>query len=330
MKGMLKTAAILMAVAIVAGISARSAGAQADPEVLQLRPNFYMIAGAGANIAVQIGPDGVVVVDTGTADQADAVVAAIRKLSPEPIRYIIDTSARPDHAGGNEKIAKAGETLFYATQQNLAMTNGGAAAILAHENVLSRVSTPGRGGATPMPVAAWPTEAFHERLRHMYFNGEGIELLYQPAAITDGDSMVFFRKSDVVVAGGVLDMTRFPMIDLAEGGSIQGEIDALNKLVELAIPSTPMDWREDGTLVVAGHGRICDQADVVEYRDMVTIVRDRIRELIKEGKSLEQVKEASPTAGYTKRYGADGGPWTTNMFVEAVYKSLTQTQGKNQ
>ena len=158
----------------------------------------------------------------------------------------------------------------------------------------------------------------------MYINGEGIEVLHQPAAHTDGDSVVFFRRSDVVVAGDVIDTTRFPVIDVARGGSIQGEIDALNRIVDLAIPSIPFDWRDEGTLVIPGHGRLFDQLDVVEYRDMVVIIRDRIRAMLKQGKSLEQVKAASPTQGYTRRYGADSGPWTTSMFVEAIYTSLTR------
>jgi cyclase len=162
----------------------------------------------------------------------------------------------------------------------------------------------------------------------MYLNDEGIEVLHQPAAHTDGDSIVFFRRSDVVVAGDILDTTRFPLIDVARGGSIQGEIDALNRLVELAIPSVPLVSREAGTLVIPGHGRVCDQLDVVEYRDMVTIIRDRIRDLIREEKTLEQIQATAPTRGYTRRYGSDSGPWTTKMFVEAVYRSLTRESAR--
>ena len=294
-------------------------------EVLQVRPNFYMIAGAGANIGVQVGPDGVIVVDAGSAAKADAVVAAIKTLSDRPIRYVIDTSAGLDHVGGNEKLSKAGQTLFN-TENNplrLAMTNDGAATIISTEKVLLRMSAPS-AGMPPFPTAALSTEPFFERRRAMYFNGEGIEILHQPAAHSDGDAMVFFRRSDVVVAGEILDTTRFPAIDLAQGGSVQGEIDALNRLMELAIPSVPFDWRDDGTVVIPARGRICDQIDVADYRDMVTIVRDRIRQLVNEGKTLAQVQAASPTLGFTKRYGADSGPWTTKMFVEAVFKSLTQ------
>jgi cyclase len=295
-----------------------------DLEVIQLRPSFFMIAGAGGNIGVQVGPDGVVVVDAGSPGRTDAVAAAIKRRSDRPIRYVIDTSADPDHVGGNEQLSKAGETLFNLNSPTAtAMTNGGAATILAAEKVLSRMSAP-TGQSSAFPTAAWPTETFYQPRRYMYFNGEGIEVLHQPSAHTDGDSVVFFRRSDVVVAGDVLDTRRFPAIDIARGGGIQGEIDALNRLVDLAIPSIPFDWRDEGTYVIPGHGRLCDQLDVAEYRDMVVIIRDRVRALLKQGKTLEQVKSASPTQGYNRRYGADSGPWTTSMFVEAVYKSLAR------
>jgi glyoxylase-like metal-dependent hydrolase (beta-lactamase superfamily II) len=303
--------------------------AASELEVLQLRPNFFLIAGAGGNISVQTGEDGVVVVDAGTASSAEAVVAAIKKLTPRPIRYVIDTSADPDHVGGNETLSKAGQTLFTAPG-SIGVTGdflGGVASILSAEQVLQRMSaTVGQapGQASLFPTKAWPTETFDYGRKYMYLNGEGIEVLHQPAAHTDGDSVVFFRRSDVVVAGDILDTTRFPVIDVTHGGSIAGEIAALNQLVRLAIPSVPIVSREAGTLVVAGHGRVCDQLDVVEYRDMVTIVSDRVRDLIKAGRTLEQVQAASPARGYTRRYASDSGTWTTRQFVEAVYRSLTQ------
>lgn len=320
---------LALAAAVLACVSvprAQQAGAPAgDLEVLELRPNFFMIAGAGGNISVQIGEDGVVVVDAGAAASANAVVAAIKKLTPRPIRYIIDTSADPDHVGGNETLSKAGQTLFTAPG-SIGVTGdflGGVASILSFQEVLERMTAPA-GRPAPFPVGATPTETFDFPRKYMYLNGEGIEVLHQPAAHTDGDVFVFFRRSDVVVAGDVLDTTRFPMIDLARGGTINGEIAALNRLVDLAIPSVPIVSREAGTLIVPGHGRICDQTDVVEYRDMVTIVRDRVRDGIKAGMTLEQIKASSPARGYTRRYGSDSGPWTTTNFVEAVYKSLVQ------
>ena len=286
------------------------AAAPDNLEVLRLRDNFYLIAGAGGHISVQVGDDGVVVVDAGVAARADEVVATIKKITPRPIRYVINTSADADHVGGNEALSKAGQTLF---------TSGdflrGAASILAAEKVLLRMSAP-TGQTSPFPADAMPTETFDYPRKYMYLNGEGIEVLHQPAAHTDGDALVFFRRSDVVVAGDIFDTTRFPIIDVARGGTIDGEIAALNRIVELAIPSVPIVSREAGTIVIPGHGHVCDQFDVVEYRDMVTIIRDRVRDLKNAGMTLDQVKAASPARGYTRRYGSDSG------FVEAVYRSL--------
>ena len=276
-----------------------------DIEVIRVQPNFYMLAGAGGNIAVQIGPDGVLLVDTGSARMTDRVTAEIRKLTSEPIRFIINSSADADHVGGNEKLAKTAE----------------GAVIIGTENVLTRMSAP-TGKQAAYPLAAWPTETFFQKQKPMYFNREGIQIMSH-AAHSDGDSVVFFRRSDVIVAGEIFDTTHFPVIDVEKGGGIQQEIDALNQIVELAIPSIPMMWQEGGTYVIPGHGWLADQADVVEYRDMVTIIRDVIADMIAKGMTLEQVQAANPTKGYRKQYGSDSGPWTTNMFVEAIYKSLT-------
>jgi cyclase len=289
-----------------------------DLEVLQVRPNFYMIAGAGGNVGVQVGTDGVVVVDSGSAPKVDAILAAIKKVTGQPIRYIINTGPDADHVGGNAVIAKAGQTLF--TQGGGVGIGadflGGGASILSAEKVLARMSS--------APSAAWPTETFNQPRKYLYLNGEGIEIFHQPAAHTDGDAIVFFRRSDVIVAGEVLDTTRFPVIDAAKGGSIQGEIAALQKLVDTAIPSVPIVSREEGTLIIPGHGRICDQLDVVEYRDMVAIIRDRVRDLMKQNLTLEQIQAAAPARGYARRYGADTGPWTTRDFVAAIYRTMNQ------
>ncbi|MGA2881942.1 MAG: MBL fold metallo-hydrolase [Bryobacteraceae bacterium] len=316
-------AIVAAALVAVTGLLAQQPAPGTNLEVLQLRPNFYMIAGAGGNVGFQVGVDGVVVVDAGSVSSAEAVIAAIKKITPQPIRYLINTSADPDHVGGNLKVAKAGQTLFTGNGGAGLATNflGGGASILSAEQVLTRMSGPS-GQPSPYPVDAWPTETFNQPRKYMYLNGEGIEVFHQPAAHTDGDAIVFFRRSDVVMAGDVFDTRRFPVIDVAKGGTIQGEIAALQKLVDTAIPSVPIVSREEGTLVVPGHGRLCDQLDVVDYRDMVTIIRDRIRDLMKQGLTLEQVKAASPARGYTRRYGSDTGSWTTNDFVEAIYRTM--------
>jgi cyclase len=301
----------------------------AEPEsggldVVQVRPNFYMIAGAGGNISVQIGQDGVVLVDAGTEAAADKVVAAIRKLTPLPTRYVIDTGADADHVSGNGRLAKAGQTIFVNALGNAnfanAMTNGGGASIMAHNSVLARMSAP-TGKASAFPVETWPTEAFFPKRWYLRMNDEGIEVLYQPAAHSDADSFVFFRKSDVVAAGDILDTTRFPVIDLAKGGSVQGEIDALNRLIALAIPPGPFIYEGVGTYVIPGHGRPCEQLDVVDYRDMVVEVRDVVADMIKQGMTLDQIKAAHPARPYETEYGTQEG--STSSFVESVYKSLT-------
>jgi glyoxylase-like metal-dependent hydrolase (beta-lactamase superfamily II) len=282
-----------------------------------------MIAGAGANIGVQVGEDGVVVVDAGSGASASAVVAAITRISPQPIRYVINTGPDADHVGGNDVLSKAGNQFYPGTRAagNRPDVLRSVAAILATEGVLRHMtvaSDPAR------PLVGLPTESFHHAKKFLYLNGEAIEVLHQPAAHTDSDVFVFFRRSDVVVAGDVLDTRRFPVIDIARGGSIDGLIAALNRLSEIAVASVPIVSREAGTIVIPGHGRLYDQYDVIEYRDMITIIRDRVREMMNAGRSLEQVKAARPAMGYEGRYGNAGGDWTTEMFVEAIYRSLEE------
>ena len=318
---------VAAALGLVASSVVSSPAAEPDNgglDVVRVRPNFYMIAGAGGNIGVQIGSDGVVLVDAGSAAASDQVLAAIQKLTALPIRYIINTGAEADHVGGNAKLAKAGYTIFTNALGNAgtanAMTNGGAASIMSHDSVLRRMSAP-TGKVSAYPVEAWPTEAFFQQRKYLRMNGEGIEVLHQLAAHSDADSFVFFRASDVVAAGDVLNTTQFPVIDVANGGSIQGEVDALNRLIALAIPAVPFVYQGVGTYVIPGHGRLCEQQDVVDYRDMVVIVRDVVADLIKQGKTLEQIQAASPAKPFETQYGSQ--PGTTNAFVEAIYKGLT-------
>lgn len=306
----------------LAGTWFGSAAAQEDGalDVVKVRKNFYMIAGAGGNIGAQIGSDGIVLVHAGTLQAFGKVLAALKTLTDLPIRYIINADGGPDFVGGNEKLAKAGFTIFTNALGNGgfvgAMTNGAAAAVLAHESVLSRMTKDN------YPAAAAPTEAFYTARKPLRMNDEGIEVLYQPKAHSDADSFVLFRGSDVVVTGDVMDTTRFPVIDLAHGGSIQGEIDALNRLIDLTIAPTPFIYKDVGTYVVPGHGRLCEQMEVVEYRDMVVTVRDAVADLIAQKKTLEQIKAARPALAYETRYGAKTGTWTTDMFIEAIYNSL--------
>jgi glyoxylase-like metal-dependent hydrolase (beta-lactamase superfamily II) len=238
---------------------------------------------------------------------------------PKPVRYIVNTSAAPEHVGANERIASAG--FFPRTQAfGAAVTSvGRAAVILAHENVLNRMST----GDRPAPVAAQPTDAYFDAFHKLpaFFNGEAIILYHTPAANTDGDSLVYFRRSEVIAAGSIFSTVSYPLIDTAKGGTIQGVIGGLNQILDLAVS----EYRsQGGTWVIPGRGRVSDTADVASYRNMVTIVRDRIQDMKRRGLTLEQVKAARPTMDFDGRYGSTTGAWTTDMFVEAVYRTLQE------
>ena len=282
--------------------------------VLPVQNDVYMLVGAGGNIAVQAGKDGVVVVNAGDGKLTDKVLAAVKTISSKPIRYVVDTSADASYTGGNEAVAKAGTTI---TGGNVASGNANwPATIVAHENVTSRMSAmQGKPGA--LPAAAWPEDVYFGEQKDMFVNGEPVQLFSQPAAHSDGDSLVFFRRSDVVVAGDLFSPDRYPAIDVANGGGINGVVDALNHILDLTVPA---EKQEGGTYVIPGHGRLCDEADVLEYRDMVTIVRERIQDMIKRGMTLEQVKAAKPTRDYDPLYGSTAV--TPDQFVEAAYRSL--------
>lgn len=319
-----------VAIAWAAGGWMASVAAQQQAEgveVVRIRPDVYVIGGAGGNIVAQVGPLGVVLVDSGSTEMADRVLAAIREITPLPIRYIINTSADADHVGGNEKLAKSGLSILAgavaagAGLNDDLITNDGGASILAHENVLTRMSAP-TGEQPPFAFPLWPTKTFAYRMYAMYLNGEGIQVIHQPNAHTDGDTVVFFRRGDVIATGDIIDTTRFPFIDVARGGTLQGEIDALNRLMDMSIHNLPIQWFPDRTLLVPGHGHVYDKLDLLEYRDAITVVRDRIQHLIDEGKTLQEVKAANPTLGYRSQYGTDSGPWTTDMFVEVAFNEL--------
>jgi cyclase len=283
-------------------------GRSGDINVFHVQGNVDLLVGAGGNILVQTGDEGVLVVDTGLAMYADKVLATIRTLSNKPIRYVVNTHFHADHTGGNEVIGKAGST-----------TQGNPTPIIAHENVLTRMSAP-VGERTLAPTAAWPTDSYVTPSKDFFFNGEPIMLFHDAAAHTDGDSIVLFRRSDVLVAGDIFVTTNYPVIDLANGGGVQGVIDGLNRLLDLAVPQHE---QEGGTYVVPGHGRVADEADVLEYRDMVTIVRDRVQDMIDRRLTVDQIKAARPTLDYDLHYGSTSGPWTTAMFIEAIYKDLS-------
>jgi cyclase len=347
-------ATIALAVAVVAPTGrAQPPARSADSpiEILPVHGSIFMLAGAGGNITVSVGKDGVLLVDTGLANLSDKVLDAVRQLQrqiqakeppfdmrwgaetrgtlqnslnplapPKPIRYIVNTHFHPDHVGGNERLAKAGRTFTGGNVAGDIADAGQGAAIFAYENTLNHLSAP-TGTQAPTPEAAWPTDTFHQesmKLSH-FFNGDGIQIVHTPGAHTDGDVFVYFRGSDVIATGDLFQMTTYPIIDVEHGGGINGIIDGVNRMLDFVIPEFRM---EGGTMVVPGHGRLSDGADLAYYRDMLTIIRDRARALITQGKTLEQVKAARITADYDPRWGVNNTLWSTDRFVDAVYKTL--------
>jgi glyoxylase-like metal-dependent hydrolase (beta-lactamase superfamily II) len=271
--------------------------------VLKVQGNLYMLVGAGANVAAQVGNDGILVVDPGTGAMAKETAAALRGLSPKPISWVVDTSGDADHTGGNAALPQA------------ISGPGARPRIVAHENVLNRMSAATLGNQEKVPDALWPNDEYFLPTKDFAFNGEAVVVYHVPAAHTDGDSIVHFRRSDVLATGDVFTPGRYPVIDVERGGTIQGMIDAVNLILRITVP---LKYQEAGTYVIPGHGRLCDEADVVEFRDMVTIVRDRVRDLKSKGMMLDAVKAARPTRDYDTEYNAGGA----DAFVEAIYKTL--------
>ena len=317
--------------------------------VLPVQGNVYMLVADGTNIAVSIGQDGIAVVNSGSAGMSDKVVTAIRQLAtavlstpttnkcfgttcpeawgwsspymntmissptpPRPIRYLINTSVVPDHTGANEKlVASAGRSRV---------------SIIAHETVLNRMSAPA-GKQAAAPETAMPTDTYFDEFYKLpqFVNGEAVIVYHEPAANTDGDSIVYFRHSEVISAGDIYSTVSYPVIDIEKGGSINGIINGLNHIIDLAVP----EYRsQGGTWIIPGRGRLADTGDIASYRNMMVMIRDRVQDMIKKGITLEQVKAAHPTLDFDGRYGSTTGSWTTDMFVEAVYRTLRGAQAR--
>ena len=339
---------LLPILALTALATAAQAAAEDSLNVLRVRPNIYMVVGGGGNTTIQAGEQGVLIVNTKLRDSAESLLDTVKQLTAKPIgvvdtthshpaleglteemlvtrdglnsviRVIVNTDYAPDQTGGNVIVGKAGKT---ATGGNVAFDISDAsqgAQIISHENTLLRLSG-AMGGKAPIEQDGWPTSTFFGKQKAIFFNREAVRIYHEPKAQTDGDVIVFFRRSDVIATGDLFDPERYPVIDIAAGGGIDGVIAALNHIIDL---STPAFGQEGGTLIIPGHGRLSSYGDVVNYRDAVTVIRDRVRDAIKKGESLRQVKAAKLSMDYDPIYGATDGPWTTDKFIEAVYTSL--------
>jgi cyclase len=322
----LVVAALVMAGTVMARVPVRAqaggppralAGLDRDLYTMNVQGNVHVIVGAGANITVQLGDLGPIVVDTGTAQRADATLASLRTLTSRPIRYIVNTHAHADHVGGNERLGAAGLQTSGRGVAQVGAGLGSRAEIIAHEETLNRMSAP-TGAQAPTPVVAWPTSTFSGKRKDFFYNGEAVQVIHLPSAHTDGDSVVFFRRSDVIAVGDVYSTVSYPVIDLERGGSITGVLAGLNQLLDLVVAG---EKTEGGTMIVPGHGRVSDEADLVEYRDMTTIIRDRIQDMVDRGLTAAQVQAAKPTMEYDGLYGNAPG-WSSAQFVDAVYRGL--------
>lgn len=290
----------------------------ASVSVLRVRDNLFMLQqDGGINVTMQVGDDSILVVDTGFEQASDALLAAVRSISSKPIRYVVNTAFTADRVGGNTRISQAGSTIGGNNATGIAAMGDATsrAGIIAHEEVLAKMGAP-TGARSSAPASAWPSETYNTEWDEI-FNGEAVQIFSVPAAYATGDSVVLFRQSDVISAGNVYSTLNYPVIDLENGGTIDGVVDALNRIVDLAVPANK---QEGGTQVIPGRGRLTDEADVVEYRDMVTIIRDRLREMRRQRMSLAEVLAARPTADYDPRYSTDY--WPAAQFVEAAYRSL--------
>jgi cyclase len=286
-------------------------GAQGELQVLPAQGSVFVVAGPAGNTTVQVGSEGPLLVDPQTAAMSARLLEAVRTLSARQIRHVVLTSGGDQQAGGAASVAKAGRYIRVIDTIDPRGIDA-RASIIAHVNVLNRMS------AANVPSDSWPTDTYFVPEWSIFSNGEAVQLFHVPAAHSDGDTIVFFRRSDVISTGAIFDAGGYPRFDPSRGGGIDGIIEGLNRVLDLAVPG---ENQEGGTVVIPGRGRLCDETDVANYRDMVTIVRDRVRALVSKGLTLDEVTRAKPTSDYDGIYGGQR-EWSGDLFVEAIYRDV--------
>lgn len=265
----------------------------------RLAENVYMLAGAGGNLGVSVGEDAVFVIDDQYAPLSERITAAIAAISPKPVKFILNTHWHPDHTGGNESFAKAGAVIF------------------AHENVRKRLTAEQFVSAInlrapPAPRAALPVVTFAAETT-FHLNGEEMRAIHMPRAHTDGDVVVHFLRSDVVHMGDIYWSGMYPFIDAETGGSVEGVIAAVDKVLSVV---------SDKTRIIPGHGALSNKAELKAYRDMLAAVSTRVRDLVRQGRTAEEIAAANVTADFDERWNKGGmkGPKFVDLLVRDMIR----------
>ena len=293
-----------LAASLALATASQAVLAQAAPDygkveikATQLAPDFWTLEGAGGTISVLTGNDGILLVDSQFAPLTDKLVAAIRRISDKPIRFLVDTHVHPDHVGGNANFAKLGATIFARDQLRWRMEHPNAAAD----------GTPGK----PAPEQALPVVTYNASLS-IHVDGEDVRLLPVVAAHTDGDTVVSFPGHDIIAAGDIFRSFGYPYVDLASGGTLAGILEGLSEIVDRAGPATK---------IIPGHGPIVDRNAVLAQRDLILAVRAKVLRQVEQGKTLDEVIASHPTADIDARIPG-GTPQTADRFVTWVYTEV--------
>ena len=272
--------------------------------IYPIRDGVFMLSGPSGNVAVQEGRDGVVLVDTGSSGEANNLLSEVSRLSDKQVRYILNTGSESAHTGNNTEVGSVGEDLMSGSER----PGAASAPILAHEQVMFQMLDAGI-------EEGLPTLTYFVAQKDIHFNGGPISLIHAPGT-TSGNSLVVFRRADVVAAGDVYSPDRYPNIDLDRGGSISDYLSSLNHLIAITVPEFN---QQGGTMVIPGHGRLSDEGDIGEYRDMITFIHDRVEAMMGRGMTLDAIMAARPTLDYDPLFGPEAG----DVFVDQIYRSLS-------